>query len=106
MKSGTLAKAVQSGDRLLEKIIRERAKKLGLAMANLVNVLNPELIVLGGGVVESLGNVIVKEAASTMKNFAMPKPGAHVKVVAAQLGDHAIIKGAARMAYDHFSGEK
>lgn len=106
MKSGALEKAVQDGDRLLEKIIRERAKKLGLAMANLVNVLNPELIVLGGGVVESLGKVIVKEAENTMKKLAMPKLGAHVKVEAAKLGDHAIIKGAARMAYDRFSGDK
>ena len=103
MKSGVLAKAIQSGDKLLEKLIREKAKKLGLAMANLVNVLNPELIVLGGGMVESLGNIIVKEAENSMKKYAMKKLAERVKVVPAQLGDHAIIKGAARMAFDSFS---
>lgn len=107
MKSGVLAKAIQSGDKALEKMIRGKAEKLGLAMANLVNVLNPELIVLGGGLVESLGNIILKEAENSMKKFAMPKLAANVKVAAAELGDHAIIKGAARMAFEKFAaGEK
>lgn len=104
MKSGVLEKSVRSGDKLLEKIIRERAKKLGMAMANLVNILNPEMIVLGGGVIESLGYIMVKEAESTMRKLAMPKLGSFVKVEAAKLGDHAIIKGAARMAFEKFSG--
>ncbi len=104
IKSGVLAKAVFSGDKKIEKMIKERAGRLGMAMAGLANFMSPELFVLGGGVVEAMP-FIVKEAEKSMRHFVMPKIGAHIRVVPAQLGDHAIIKGAARLAADFDEGK-
>ena len=54
IKSGALAKAIRAGDHSLENIVRAKARRVGTVMGNLVNVLNPDMIVLGGGVVEAM----------------------------------------------------
>jgi glucokinase len=100
IKSGALAKAIYAGDEAILHLIEQKARLLGIAMANLVNVLNPELIVLGGGVIEALGKFMIPEAVKSMHQHAMPGLGKQTEVVAAKLGDHAIILGAAKMAAD------
>ncbi len=97
IKSGVIAKAIAKGDRALQNLVRERAVVLGKAMANLANAMSPELFVLGGGMIEAMP-FIVKEAEKAMRGQVMERIGAHVKVVPAKLGDHAIVKGAARLA--------
>lgn len=98
IKSGVLAKAVKSGDKVLAGMIEERARHLGIAMGNVVNLLNPQMIVLGGGVMEAMGNLILPASEEAMRKTAMEPLGRKVKVVAAKLGDYAIVKGAAVMA--------
>lgn len=98
MKSGVLAKAIRGGDHAIEVLIRERAAWVGVAMANIANLINPEMIVLGGGVVEAMSEIIVKEAEKSMRRHGMPDITQHVKVVPAKLKDHAIVKGAAKLA--------
>lgn len=100
IKSKALLKAVQGGDTAVRELIVNKAQLIGIAMANVVNLLNPEVIVLGGGLVEAMGSLIVPVARATMKQTAMPPLARPVKVVAAKLGDYAIVKGAARLAYD------
>ena len=75
-------------------------------MANAVNILNPEMIVLGGGLVEAMSRIIVNEARESMRHHAMQSIVKHVKVVAAQLKDDAIILGAAKLAWDHYVKRK
>ena len=105
IKSGVLAKAIAAGDKALLQLIEQKSKLLGIAMANLVNVLNPELIVLGGGLIEALSGVILPASEKSMRHQAMPDLAKDVKVAAAKLGDHAIIQGAAKMALDYNQGE-
>ncbi len=102
IKSGTLARAIKDGDRTIEDLIRDKARIIGGAMANLVNVLNPEMIVLGGGVVEAMPQLIVREAEQAMRDLAIPALVKHVKVVAAKLKDYSIVFGAAKRASDRF----
>lgn len=106
MKSGALALAVRGGDKALQRLIADRARVLGIAMANVVNLLSPELIVLGGGLVEALGDKIVKEAEKTMREFAMGPLVKRVKVASARLSDYAIVKGAAKLAEDKLKGKR
>jgi len=73
---------------------------VGIAMANITNTLDPELIVLGGGLVEAMPGLIVPAAEQSMRRHAMPDIARHVKVVAAELGDLAILMGAAKWALD------
>jgi glucokinase len=100
MKSKALVNSIKLGDKAIERLVRYRAKILGISMANVVNLLNPELIILGGGLIEALGNIIVKEAKETMQRFALKPLVKGVEVKAATLQDYAIVKGAAALAVD------
>ena len=99
IKSGALAKAAAT-DKSIKDLIRFKAELLGIAMGTVVNVLNPELIVLGGGVVEAMPALFVTEAGKSMKKHSMPVLSANVKVVSAKLGDFAVALGSAKMARD------
>lgn len=106
IKSGSLAKAASAGDKAIAELIRHKARIVGSAMANLVSVLNPDLIVLGGGVVEAMPGLIVKEAERHMREVGLPALTSQVKVVPAKLGDHSIVLGAAKRASDLFRSGK
>lgn len=107
MKSGVLSDAVKDGDRALEDLIIFKSRILGVAMANIVNLLSPEMIVLGGGVVEAMGHLIVPAARESMHRYAMPPLVSKVAVSPARLKDFAGAKGAAKLAYDRaFGGSK
>ncbi len=102
IKSGALAKAIRAGDEAIEDLMRAKARRVGLLMANLVNVIDPDMIVLGGGVVEAMPSLICKEAEKTMRLKALPTSVKHVKVSPAKLGDYSIVMGAAKRAEDVF----
>jgi glucokinase len=103
IRSGTIAKAIRSGDRILEQLVRQKARLIGTALGNLVSALNPEKIVLGGGLAEALARYLVPEADRGMRETAMPALSRNVKVVAAKLGDYAVAMGAAKMAWDRLT---
>lgn len=92
-KSGVLAKAVDRGEKAIEKAVLRSARFLGVAMANCVNLLNPEIVVLGGGLVEKLGNPYIRAAERSMREHAMPHLAEKVKVTAAKLGDDSALVG-------------
>ena len=91
---------IRAGDTALRGLVVQKAKLLGIAMANVVNLLNPSLIVLGGGLVEALGGIMLPVAKRTMIEYALTPLVSTVKVLPAQLGDYAIVKGAAKLAAD------
>ena len=98
IKSKSILRALKAGDKALGELIGEKARYLGLAMANAVNLLNPEMIVLGGGLVEALGASFVALSRQAMETFALPPLVRGVRVVGAKLGDYAIVLGAAGLA--------
>ncbi|OGW78460.1 MAG: hypothetical protein A2Z83_04760 [Omnitrophica bacterium GWA2_52_8] len=100
MKSKALKRAVRGGDHELRALITDKSRVVGIAMANVVNLLNPELIVLGGGVVEAMGGIILPEAKKVMQAYAMAPIVKSVRVVPAKLKDDAVVMGAAKLAYD------
>jgi len=95
-RSSALKAAWKAGDDAVVEIISRSAEHLGVAMANMVNVLSPEMIVLGGGLVEALEDDYVDIAAESMRAHAMPWLVRDVQVKAAELGDYAALMGAAR----------
>lgn len=106
IKSGSLAKAISEGDKAIAEIIRQKARLVGATMANLLCVLNPEMVVLGGGVVEAMPGLILREAESSMREQAPLGLSQRVRVVIAKLGDHSIVMGAAKRAFDLYSGRR
>lgn len=100
IKSKSLLKAIEAGDHAIHQLIESKARILGVAMANVVNLLNPELIVLGGGVMEALGRLILPVARDAMHHYALLPLVKRVKVVEAKLKDYSIVMGAAKLAKD------
>ena len=88
-----IAQAAEQGDVLAREVFEEIGAYLGIAFASLVNILNPEAIVLGGGV-SNAGELIFRPIRETIQRRAMPVPRATVQVVRATLGPDAGIIGA------------
>jgi len=103
IKSGAMARSIRDGDKAIEDLIRRKSLLVGQVMANLVNIINPDVIVLGGGVVEAMGKLILREAEHAMRERSLGPSSRHVKVVAAKLKDYSIVMGAAKRAWDTFS---
>ncbi len=93
--SKTLFRAVEGGDIAIADVIDRTAYYLGIGMANCVNILNPEIFVIGGGLVDRFGSSYIEKAAESMRKHAMPGLVAGVEVVMATLGDYAATIGAA-----------
>jgi len=94
--SGVLAKALQHNDPLVTEVVRRAQWYLGLMTGSIVNLIDPEMIVLGGGVAEALGESFVAPIRVTARQRFIQQTGAdRVRIVAAQLGDHAAVLGAA-----------
>jgi glucokinase len=95
-----VATAARRGDGLACDIVAKAANYLGIGLANLVNIFNPELIVIGGGL-SKMGNMLLNPAEKVIKERAFRLPAQSVRVVRARLGSNAGIIGAAAHVYDH-----
>lgn len=89
---GALAKA---GDRQARRTVEDTGVILGIAIANIANILNPEVVVLGGGV-SNLGDRLFDPIKEEVKKRALPEAVEGLRIVKAQLGDNAGVIGAAR----------
>ena len=103
IKSGHLALAIRKGDKAVERLVRSRAAVVGAALSNLVDFLSPDMVVLGGGLVEALPQLIKREIRKAVDAHASSKASKAVTIVVAKLHDHAGTAGAACLALDMFS---
>jgi glucokinase len=104
IRAGDIAKAIRKGDKAVEKLVRSRADIVGAAISNLVDFINPDMVVLGGGLVEALPSLLRAEVRKSVSAHASPKAARAVKVVTARLSRHAGTIGAARLALDMLDG--
>jgi len=100
IKSSQLAKAYFKGDKIVRKAINRSARYLGYAVASFLNIFNPEMIVLGGGLVEALGQDYVDRVKKVAEKNVFPIAYHNVRIVPAALGDHSVILGAAALAFE------
>jgi glucokinase len=85
------------GDELALEIFRRMGVYLGIGLANLINILNPEMIVIAGGVVNGW-DLFAKDMMQQVEERAFPLLAARVKIERAKCGDDAGLLGAARLA--------
>ena len=97
ISGGQVGAAAQEGDPLALDIVREAAEYLGLALAGAANLVDPELIVIGGGVAE-LGEVLLTPTREAFGRYATPPVADSTTIVQAQLGYDAGVIGAAAVA--------
>jgi glucokinase len=98
IRSGVLAEAIAEGDTVIEEIVRNAARQIGIACGNVVNLLAPDIIVLGGGMVEAMEGLFISEVKKGIEKRAMSSFAKDAEVVAAKLGDDAAVMGAAALA--------
>lgn len=90
-----VALAAERGDHLAQEILREAGEALGFGLAQAITLLNPERVVLGGGVMKA-GDFLLNSVRATAQRYVLP--GARVEIVLAELGDDAPLWGALTLA--------
>lgn len=105
IRSKALSESIANGDQRILDIVTNAARQIGIAAGNLVNLLLPDTIVLGGGLVEAMPDLYVNTVRATAEKRAMPDFTGQFKVVAAQLGDESGVMGAAAWAQHQAASE-
>jgi len=86
--------AAKSNDELAVELLEDAAVNLGVRVAYLVNLFNPEIVIIGGGI-EKAGSLFLEPLRKTVRKWAFEEPANVVKIIPAQLGKDAIALGAA-----------
>lgn len=102
LKSGEIADAVAAGDHVANREVRRAAHFLGLGLGGLVNVLGPEIVIIGGGVAEALGEPYVDLVRLSAREQILSDPNRKIHIEQAELGDDAGILGASLLAREKF----
>jgi glucokinase len=90
----------RDGNRNAFQVMEEAGKYLGIALANALNLLNPEMIALGGGVALDAEELLMEPARAEMQKRAFVYSAEYVKIAYGVLGDDAGLLGAARLAWE------
>jgi predicted NBD/HSP70 family sugar kinase len=93
--------AALKGDQLSIRLIQQMGRTLGYALGNIINLLNPELVVLGGKFAR-LGNIILDPMRSGMAESALINPLKMCRIEVSALGDLALLKGVGALVFEHF----
>lgn len=94
IRSGLLANAIAHNDELTIEVVEEAADYLGYGLASVMNFYNPECIILGGGVIESI-DLLFERAVHRACTTALSAPAHKTKIIRAKLGDFSGVVGAA-----------
>ncbi len=95
--------AARAGDLLAKEVVGEVALYLGLTISHIVNTLNPEKIVIGGGVSKG-GDVLLKPVNESFRKFAFDRALKSTTLTLATLGNDAGVIGAAWLVVNHGDG--
>jgi glucokinase len=98
LTSQKIYQAGMEGDELAIEVFRRMGVYLGIGLASLINVLNPEIVVIGGGLSNGW-DLFEKHMHQQVLERAFPIPARRVKIVRAKCGDDAGLLGAARLAF-------
>jgi len=93
--------AAEQGDELAKELISRLGYYFGVGLANLVNIFNPELILIGGGLAK-MGDLLLKPAISVVRARAFKTPANSVEIKPALLGDDSGVLGAVAFVLEHF----
>lgn len=97
-----IAEAARSGDQKAMQVLKDTAVYLGAGVANLINLVNPQLILLGGWVWMQIGDVIDGEFRQAIEHYALKQPFSKTQIGQCQLGQDAVPMGAATLPLNFF----
>ncbi|BCM91255.1 glucokinase [Abditibacteriota bacterium] len=93
IRSGALKEALKKNDPLVTEVVRRASYLLGLATASVIHIVDPEVVVFGGGVIEACGKWMMPQIEKAVQKVAMQGTGIPPKIVQSTLGDDAILFG-------------
>jgi predicted NBD/HSP70 family sugar kinase len=92
-----VVEAARKKDKVATEIVAAAGANLGVRVAYLVNIFNPDIVAIGGGI-EKAGDVFMDSIRETVKRFAFEEPASLVKIIPSILEDNAVVLGAAALA--------
>jgi glucokinase len=95
IRSRILAEAYREGDDLVREVVNDACHYIGIGAANLINVLNPQAVILGGGLIEALGPRMLPRVEKAARSHVISPTDDRVRILDSGLGDDAGIIGAA-----------
>jgi glucokinase len=101
VKSSQLAEFYQKDDPIAVQLVDDAARTVGAAIGSVINLLSPEVVVIGGGVTEALKETFTERVWEFALRVVLPGAATGVKFVQAALGDDAGITGCAAYAKNH-----
>ncbi|MGC8874687.1 MAG: ROK family protein, partial [Chloroflexia bacterium] len=99
-----VVEAAREGDAACQQVLREAAHYLAVAVANLTNLLNPEMVVLGGIVARLAGQELLGPLREEVRALSMPVPAQAVRIVLGELGETSVVVGATALALRSLEG--
>ncbi|MDZ7859497.1 MAG: ROK family protein [Candidatus Krumholzibacteriota bacterium] len=99
-----IAAAAGKGNELAVRSLRKTGIYFGIGLSNIVHIVNPEVIAVGGGV-SAAGELIFKPARETLAEYVIDDKFLDVKIVPAELGNKASFLGAAMMVFNNKQDE-
>jgi glucokinase len=101
VRSAQLAEFYQKDDPVAVQLVDDAARALGAAVGGVVNFLNPEVIVIGGGVTGALGDTFIERIWEIAQRYTLPGAATGIRCIPAALGDDSGIVGCAAYAKAH-----
>lgn len=93
-----VVEAARAGDERARAALEHAARYTAMGVANLISVLNPEAIVLGGGVMQGAGDLLIERIRTDAHRWAQPIAASRCRIELTRLGEDAGLLGAARLA--------
>ena len=92
-RSKKLKKALEAGDKVAMEAVDRACHWLAVAAGNMINIFSPDLVLLGGGVIEAVGNLFLEKVLAEVDRYCMPLIRSTVDIKIADLGDDSILYG-------------
>jgi glucokinase len=101
LKSSALFKAVKNKDELALEAMKQFEEYLGMGIGIIMNIFNPDVIVIGGGIIETFGDTLLEEVKIYAKKNALPGMYKNSKIISSKLKDNAVIYGGYHAILDY-----
>ncbi len=95
LRSKAIAEAVKNGEKAVQNVVEDSARLIGYAVTNMVHLIGPDCIILGGGLVEAMPELFLREVSKTVQKSVLSCYADTYRIKCAELGDNAGVLGAA-----------
>lgn len=92
-----IIESAKKGDKLAREVIEAGGNNLGVRIAYMVNLFNPAVVIIGGGM-EKAGDMLLDQVKTAVKKYSFEEPSSVVKIIPSYLEENAVVLGAAALA--------